>query len=126
MSSVRWRTHLLAEVHVGDGPRAGVRAGSSAAHGDAKSDKVGPDQRGTPDDWLERKLYSRFPKLGLLLFVVLQLVVFALFERLGATSSAPCRPLARSAAPPPTGLQWQRQARPHRPECIRLVDDEGS
>jgi stearoyl-CoA desaturase (delta-9 desaturase) len=32
--------------------------------------------RGTPDDWLERKLYSRFPKLGLALFVVLQLVVF--------------------------------------------------
>src|SRR5579862_2891105 len=32
--------------------------------------------RGTPDDWLERKLYSRFPKLGIVLFVVLQLVAF--------------------------------------------------
>jgi len=32
--------------------------------------------RGTPDDWLERKLYSRFPKLGISLFVVLQLVAF--------------------------------------------------
>ena len=31
---------------------------------------MGSDQRGTPDDWLERKLYSRFPKLGVLLFVV--------------------------------------------------------
>src|SRR6266568_8521935 len=33
--------------------------------------------RGTPDDWLERKLYSRFPKLGIVLFVVLQLVASA-------------------------------------------------
>jgi stearoyl-CoA desaturase (Delta-9 desaturase) len=32
--------------------------------------------RGTPDDWLERNLYSRFPKLGIALFVVSQLVVF--------------------------------------------------
>jgi len=32
--------------------------------------------RGTPDDWLELKLYSRFPKLGISLFVVLQLVAF--------------------------------------------------
>ena len=32
--------------------------------------------RGTPDDWLERNVYSRFPKLGISLFVVLQLVVF--------------------------------------------------
>jgi stearoyl-CoA desaturase (Delta-9 desaturase) len=32
--------------------------------------------RGTPDDWLERKLYSRFPKLGIVLFVILQLVAF--------------------------------------------------
>src|SRR5260370_29789473 len=34
--------------------------------------------RGTPDDWLERKLYSRFPKLGLVLFVVFQLVAFCI------------------------------------------------
>jgi stearoyl-CoA desaturase (Delta-9 desaturase) len=32
--------------------------------------------RGTPDDWLERNLYSRFPKVGISLFVVLQLIVF--------------------------------------------------
>jgi stearoyl-CoA desaturase (delta-9 desaturase) len=32
--------------------------------------------RGTPDDWLERNLYSRFSKLGISVFVVLQLVVF--------------------------------------------------
>ncbi len=32
--------------------------------------------RGTPDDWLERNLYSRFPKVGISLFVVLQLVLF--------------------------------------------------
>jgi stearoyl-CoA desaturase (delta-9 desaturase) len=32
--------------------------------------------RGTPDDWLESNLYSRFPKLGISLFVVLQLIVF--------------------------------------------------
>ena len=32
--------------------------------------------RGTPDDWLERNLYSRFPKVGISLFVVLQLLVF--------------------------------------------------
>ena len=32
--------------------------------------------RGTPDDWLERNLYSRFPKVGISLFVVLQLVMF--------------------------------------------------
>jgi stearoyl-CoA desaturase (delta-9 desaturase) len=32
--------------------------------------------RDTPDDWLERNLYSRFPKVGISLFVVMQLVVF--------------------------------------------------
>jgi stearoyl-CoA desaturase (delta-9 desaturase) len=32
--------------------------------------------RGTPEDWLERNLYSRFPKVGISLFVVLQLVLF--------------------------------------------------
>jgi len=32
--------------------------------------------RGTPDDWLERKLYSRWPALGLVLFIVAELVVF--------------------------------------------------
>jgi stearoyl-CoA desaturase (delta-9 desaturase) len=32
--------------------------------------------RGTPDDWLEHNLYSRFPKVGISLFVVLQLVMF--------------------------------------------------
>jgi stearoyl-CoA desaturase (Delta-9 desaturase) len=32
--------------------------------------------RGTPDDWIERRLYSRFPSLGLLFFVVGELVLF--------------------------------------------------
>lgn len=32
--------------------------------------------RGCPEDWIERNLYSRFPKLGLVLFVLLQLVLF--------------------------------------------------
>jgi stearoyl-CoA desaturase (delta-9 desaturase) len=32
--------------------------------------------RGTPDDWLERNLYSRFPIVGISLFVVLQLILF--------------------------------------------------
>jgi stearoyl-CoA desaturase (Delta-9 desaturase) len=32
--------------------------------------------RGTPDDWLERNLYSRFPKVGISLFVLLQLALF--------------------------------------------------
>ena len=32
--------------------------------------------RATPDDWLERNLYSRFPKVGVSLFVLLQLVLF--------------------------------------------------
>jgi stearoyl-CoA desaturase (Delta-9 desaturase) len=32
--------------------------------------------RGTPDDWLERNLYSRFPNAGIWLFVALQLIVF--------------------------------------------------
>jgi hypothetical protein len=32
--------------------------------------------RGTPDDCLERNLHSRFPKVGISPFVVLQLVLF--------------------------------------------------
>jgi stearoyl-CoA desaturase (delta-9 desaturase) len=32
--------------------------------------------RGTPDDWLERNLYSRFPRLGIVLFVLIQLALF--------------------------------------------------
>jgi len=32
--------------------------------------------RGTPDDWIERHLYSRFPSLGLLFFVLGELVLF--------------------------------------------------
>lgn len=32
--------------------------------------------RGTPDDWLERNLYSRFPKVGISLFAASQLIVF--------------------------------------------------
>ncbi len=32
--------------------------------------------RGTPDDWIERHVYSRFPKLGLVFFVLIQLTLF--------------------------------------------------
>jgi stearoyl-CoA desaturase (Delta-9 desaturase) len=32
--------------------------------------------RGTPDDWFEHNLYSRFPKAGIAVFVVLQLIIF--------------------------------------------------
>jgi stearoyl-CoA desaturase (delta-9 desaturase) len=32
--------------------------------------------RGTPDDWLERNLYSRFPKLGISLYILCQLLLF--------------------------------------------------
>jgi stearoyl-CoA desaturase (Delta-9 desaturase) len=32
--------------------------------------------RGTPDDWIERRLYSRHPSLGLLFFIVTELVLF--------------------------------------------------
>lgn len=32
--------------------------------------------QGTPDDWLERRLYSRFPGLGIALLLVLELLLF--------------------------------------------------
>jgi stearoyl-CoA desaturase (delta-9 desaturase) len=32
--------------------------------------------RGTPDDWLERNLYSRFPKLGITLYILCQVLLF--------------------------------------------------
>jgi stearoyl-CoA desaturase (delta-9 desaturase) len=32
--------------------------------------------RGTPDDWLERNLYSRFPVAGISLYITLQMVLF--------------------------------------------------
>jgi stearoyl-CoA desaturase (Delta-9 desaturase) len=32
--------------------------------------------RGTPDDWLERNLYSRFPVAGISVFITLQMIVF--------------------------------------------------
>jgi stearoyl-CoA desaturase (delta-9 desaturase) len=32
--------------------------------------------RGTPDDWMERNIYSRFPKSGIVLFSILHLVLF--------------------------------------------------
>jgi stearoyl-CoA desaturase (Delta-9 desaturase) len=34
--------------------------------------------RGTPDDWLERKLYSRFPIVGISIFISLQMIVFGI------------------------------------------------
>ena len=32
--------------------------------------------RGTPDDWMERNLYSRFPRLGIVIFIALQSILF--------------------------------------------------
>jgi stearoyl-CoA desaturase (delta-9 desaturase) len=32
--------------------------------------------RGTPDDWVERNVYGRFPKLGIVLFSIAQLILF--------------------------------------------------
>jgi len=32
--------------------------------------------RGTPDDWMERNVYSRFPKTGIVLFSILHLILF--------------------------------------------------
>jgi stearoyl-CoA desaturase (delta-9 desaturase) len=32
--------------------------------------------RGTPDDWMERNVYGRFPKTGIVLFSILQLILF--------------------------------------------------
>lgn len=32
--------------------------------------------RGTPDDWLERNLYSRYPRAGIVMFVIAQLLLF--------------------------------------------------
>jgi stearoyl-CoA desaturase (Delta-9 desaturase) len=34
--------------------------------------------RGTPDDWLERNLYSRFPVVGISIFISLQMIVFGI------------------------------------------------
>lgn len=34
--------------------------------------------RGTPDDWLERNLYSRFPVVGISIFITLQMIVFGI------------------------------------------------
>ncbi len=44
-----------------------------AAHDPAVLDNYG---RGTPDDWMERHVYGRYPGKGLLLCIVLQLVLF--------------------------------------------------
>src|SRR4030095_3683884 len=32
--------------------------------------------RGTPDDWMERNVYSRFPKTRIVLFSILHLILF--------------------------------------------------
>jgi stearoyl-CoA desaturase (Delta-9 desaturase) len=34
--------------------------------------------RGTPDDWLERNVYSRFPISGIAIFIILQIVAFGI------------------------------------------------
>ena len=36
--------------------------------------------KGTPDDWIERNLYSRFPKLGIVLFCLLHVALFGIFS----------------------------------------------
>jgi stearoyl-CoA desaturase (delta-9 desaturase) len=36
--------------------------------------------KGTPDDWIERNLYSRFPKLGIILFCVTHVALFGIFS----------------------------------------------
>jgi stearoyl-CoA desaturase (Delta-9 desaturase) len=36
--------------------------------------------KGTPDDWIERNLYSRFPKLGIVLFCVTHVALFGIFS----------------------------------------------
>ena len=36
--------------------------------------------KGTPDDWIERNLYSRFPKLGIILFCLLHVALFGIFS----------------------------------------------
>ena len=36
--------------------------------------------KGTPDDWMERNLYSRFPKMGIVLFCVLHVALFGVFS----------------------------------------------
>ncbi|MGB6451989.1 MAG: fatty acid desaturase [Steroidobacteraceae bacterium] len=44
----------------------------------ASRDQVLQDHygRGTPDDWIERRLYSRWPSLGIVLFILSELVLF--------------------------------------------------
>jgi stearoyl-CoA desaturase (delta-9 desaturase) len=46
----------------------------TAATGDAELLKT--YGRGTPDDWLERHLYSAFPRLGIVFFVAVHLILF--------------------------------------------------
>jgi stearoyl-CoA desaturase (delta-9 desaturase) len=36
--------------------------------------------KGTPDDWIERHLYSRFPKLGIVLFCFTNIALFGIFS----------------------------------------------
>jgi stearoyl-CoA desaturase (delta-9 desaturase) len=36
--------------------------------------------KGTPDDWIERNLYSRFPKVGIVLFCLLHVALFGVFS----------------------------------------------
>jgi stearoyl-CoA desaturase (delta-9 desaturase) len=40
------------------------------------SDTLSHFGRGTPDDWLERNLYSRFSRLGIVIFILIQLILF--------------------------------------------------
>ncbi len=36
--------------------------------------------KGTPDDWIERNLYSRFPKVGIVLFSLVHVALFGIFS----------------------------------------------
>ena len=36
--------------------------------------------KGTPDDWIERNLYSKFPKTGIVLFCLLHVALFGVFS----------------------------------------------
>ncbi|MFK7887514.1 MAG: acyl-CoA desaturase [Gammaproteobacteria bacterium] len=59
--------------------REGAELYQEEARKESTQEKYG---RGTPDDWLERNVYSRFPNLGIMLLAVMNL---ALFGVLGIT-----------------------------------------
>lgn len=48
--------------------------------------------RGTPDDWIERNLYTRFPKTGIVIFSLIQLALFGVFAILMVTIQLAAQP----------------------------------